>query len=541
MMLRLTVVEGAEAGRAYPSSATSVGIGNAADNEVQLDDHFISRHHGRILWVADGWVYRDLGSTNGSTIERAGNPIALDASHPESDLQPGDLLLLGKSVLRFELVEQLAVGQAAPTEAWPDHTLVASREIADLEASRKRQLSDLSALSEAYQLERQLSLSAEPEQMLDVILEAMLSAFPGATHAILLLIDKKTGRPRRQVARVRGEEGRAKEEVPVSMSVASRVLTEGRSLLFLDVPSEFADSQSAAAAGISSSLCAPLWTGEETVGLVQVESRHGTGRFSEGDLDRLSLFANRAALAIVASELHEAEETNRLLRDLSAMVTHDLKGPLTAITGFLDLLAAEQLPDEQAEYVEVARASSKWLSVLIAGILDVAKMESSGVQPNLEPVALAEEIPQALELIAYQIQEKSIALETALPDDLPTVLADREMVRRIVVNLVGNSVKFAPEQSTITVSARAAEKGDHLVVSVQDQGPGISEEHQARIFDKFVQVGKGRSAEKVSVGLGLAFCKMAVEAHGGRIWVESEPGQGARFSFSLPLGAAAGC
>ena len=540
-MLRLTVVEGAEAGRAYPSSATSVGIGNAADNEVQLDDHFISRHHGRILWVADGWVYRDLGSTNGSTIERAGNPIALDASHPESDLQPGDLLLLGKSVLRFELVEQLAVGQAAPTEAWPDHTLVASREIADLEASRKRQLSDLSALSEAYQLERQLGLLAEPEQMLDVILEAMLSAFPGATHAILLLIDKKTGRPRRQVARVRGEEGRAKEEIPVSMSVASRVLTEGRSLLFLDVPSEFADSQSAAAAGISSSLCAPLWTGEETVGLVQVESRHGTAKFSEGDLDRLSLFANRAALAIVASELHEAEETNRLLRDLSAMVTHDLKGPLTAVTGFLDLLAAEELPGEQAEYVEVARASSKWLSVLIAGILDVAKMESSGVQPNLEPVALAEEIPQALELIAYQIQEKRIALETALPDDLPAVPADREMVRRIVVNLVGNSVKFAPEQSTITVSARAAEKGDHLVVSVQDQGPGISEEHQARIFDKFVQVGKGRSAEKVSVGLGLAFCKMAVEAHGGRIWVESEPGQGARFSFSLPLGAAAGC
>lgn len=540
-MLRLTVVEGAEAGRAYPSSATSAGIGSAADNEVQLDDQFVSRHHGRLLRVADGWVYRDLGSTNGSTIERAGKRIALDASNPESDLRPGDLLLLGRSVLRFELIEQPAVGQAEPTEAWPDHTLVASREIADLEASRKRQLSDLSALSEAYQLERQLGLLAEPEQMLDVILEAMLSAFPGATHAILLLIDKKTGRPRRQMARVRGEEGRAKEEIPVSMSVASRVLTEGRSLLFLDVPREFADSQSAAAAGISSSLCAPLWTGEETVGLVQVESRHGTARFSEGDLDRLSLFANRAALAIVASELHEAEETNRLLRDLSAMVTHDLKGPLTAITGFLDLLAAERLSDEQAEYVEVARASSKWLSVLIAGILDVAKMESSGVRPNLEPVALAEDIPAVLELIGYQIQEKRIALETALPDDLPTVLADREMVRRIVVNLVGNSVKFAPEQSTITVSARAAEKGDHVVVSVQDQGPGISKEHQARIFEKFVQVGKGRSAEKVSVGLGLAFCKMAVEAHGGRIWVESEPGHGACFSFSLPLGAAAGC
>jgi signal transduction histidine kinase len=540
-MLRLTVVEGAEAGRVYPLGAISVGMGSAPDNEVQLDDHFVSRHHGRILRIADGWVYRDLGSTNGSTIERSGKRIALDASHPESDLQPGDLVLLGRSVLRLEVIEGPVGGQAEPAEPWPDHTLVASREIADLEASRKRQLSDLSALSEAYQLERQLGLSAEPEQMLDVILEAMLTAFPGATHAILLLIDKKTGRQRRQVARVRGEEGRAKEEIPVSMSVASRVLTEGRSLLFLDVPREFADSQSAAAAGISSSLCAPLWTGEETVGLVQVESRHGTARFSERDLDRLSLFANRAALAIIASELNQAEERNRLLRDLSAMVTHDLKGPLTAITGFLDLLAAERLPDEQAEYVEIARASSKWLSVLIAGILDVAKMESSGVRPNLEPVALAEEIPQALELIAYQIQEKRIALETALPDDLPAVLADREMLRRIVVNLVGNSVKFAPEESTIAVSAMVAEDGDHVVVSVQDEGPGIAKAHQARIFEKFVQVGKGRSAEKVSVGLGLAFCKLAVEAHGGRIWVESEPGHGACFSFSLPLGAAARC
>jgi signal transduction histidine kinase len=114
------------------------------------------------------------------------------------------------------------------------------------------------------------------------------------------------------------------------------------------------------------------------------------------------------------------------------------------------------------------------------------------------------------------------------------------MLRRIVVNLVGNSVKFAPEESTIVVSAKVAEEGDQLVVSVQDEGPGIAVEHQARIFEKFVQVGKGRSAEKVSVGLGLAFCKLAVEAQGGRIWVESEPGHGACFSFSLPVGAAAG-
>jgi len=360
---------------------------------------------------------------------------------------------------------------------------------------------------------------------------------------MLLLIDKKTGRPRRQVARVRGEEGRARDEIPVSMSVANRVLTEGKSLLFLDVASEFADSQSAAAAAISSSLCAPLWTGEETVGLVQVDSRQGKasppgGRrasFTERDLDRLSLFANRAALAIVASELYDAEERNRLLRDLSAMITHDLKGPLTAIMGFLDILAQEPLTGDQAEYVEIALASSKWLTVLIAGILDVAKMEGGEVELHRRPLTLAGEIAEALQLIDYQIREKRITLETVAPPGLPEVCADGELFRRIVVNLVGNSVKFAPGDSTITVSAALGGDADRVVISVRDQGPGIPKEHQGRIFDKFVQVAKGRSAEKISVGLGLAFCKMAVEAHGGSIWVESEPGQGACFSFSLPV------
>jgi signal transduction histidine kinase len=519
----------------FPSSEASVGVGTAADNEVQLSDPFVSRHHGRFFRTASGWMYRDLGSTNGSAIDRAGQQIALDASRPEADLVPGDMIVLGRSVLLVELI--------APDKESPSRTLVASRGLEDLAGSGERQLAELDGLAAAYQLERQLGLALGPEQMLDAILAAMLNAFPGATHAMLLLIDKKTGRPRRQVARVRGEEGRARDEIPVSMSVANRVLTEGKSLLFLDVASEFADSQSAAAAAISSSLCAPLWTGEETVGLVQVDSRQGKasppgGRrasFTERDLDRLSLFANRAALAIVASELYDAEERNRLLRDLSAMITHDLKGPLTAIMGFLDILAQEPLTGDQAEYVEIALASSKWLTVLIAGILDVAKMEGGEVELHRRPLTLAGEIAEALQLIDYQIREKRITLETVAPPGLPEVCADGELFRRIVVNLVGNSVKFAPGDSTITVSAALGGDADRVVISVRDQGPGIPKEHQGRIFDKFVQVAKGRSAEKISVGLGLAFCKMAVEAHGGSIWVESEPGQGACFSFSLPV------
>ena len=103
------------------------------------------------------------------------------------------------------------------------------------------------------------------------------------------------------------------------------------------------------------------------------------------------------------------------------------------------------------------------------------------------------------------------------------------------MNLVGNAVKFSPTDSRLVVSAKLGGEGDCVVVSVRDEGPGISHHHQALIFDKFVQVAGSRSAEKISVGLGLAFCRLAVEAHGGSIWVESEPGRGSCFSFSLPV------
>jgi len=533
-MVRLTVVQGPEGGQIFTFHDGSVGVGSAADNEVRLADPFISRHHGRFSLVAGRCTYQDLGSTNGSTVERAGQQMILDSAHPQIELESGDLLLLGETIVRFEFAE--AEQTVAPT---PQHTLIASRNLEDLPASAERQLANFEDLLAAYELERRLSLAFRPEEMLDTILEATLKAFPAATHAILLLIDKQTGKPRRQVARVRGEAGPAKEEIPVSMSVANRVLREGKSLLFRDVASEFADSRSVVAAGIRSSLCVPLWTGEETVGLIQVESRIGRAAFTERDLDRLCLFANRAALAILASELCESEHKNQLLRDLSAMITHDLKGPLTTVMGFLDLLAREPLEEHQKEYVQIALADSQCLSVLIAGILDAAKIESGEMKLRREPTEVREKIEEALGLIAYQLREKEILLETAISPDLPRVPTDPELFRRVVLNLVGNAVKFSPQGGRLAVEATLDSRSHSVVVSMQDEGPGIPKEYQSRIFDKFVQVGTGKPAEKISVGLGLAFCKLAVEAHGGEIWVESEPGHGARFSFSLPLAAPA--
>ncbi len=528
-MLRLSVLQGVDQGTVYVSRQTSAGVGTASDNDIQLSDPFASRHHGRLTLVAGRWIYRDLGSTNGSTIDRSGKRITLGAGNAELKLEPGDLILVGQSALRFSF-------PTAKEASAANQTVVASRGIEDLHAARQRQLRNFDDLSLAHQWEEQVGVAFEPEAMLDAILEAMLRAFPPATHVILLLLDRQTRRIRRQVARARGQEGRVEGELAVSMSIANRVIREGKSMLFTNPRDEFQDSESVVAAGLQSSLCAPLWTGEETIGLIQVESREGSADFTERDLDRLSVFANRAATAIIGCELCEAERRNHLLQDLSAMVTHDLKGPLTGIVGFLELLAREQLAEYQEEYVGQALVASKWLTVLIGGILDAAKLEAGELRPSIGPLAVREEVGEALSLISYQISEKDIHLVTAFRDDLPPVAADRDLFRRIIINLAGNSVALSPPGSTLTLSGTVSEESDLVVLSVQDEGPGIPRDYQGHIFDKFFQAEKREhSREKMSVGLGLTFCKLAVEAHGGNIWVDSEVGRGSRFSFSLPV------
>ena len=535
-MLQLTVIEGPDKGKVLKSPADSVSLGSGSASDVRLSDSFVSRRHGEFARIGGTWTYADRGSTNGSAIEREGRRIEVDQSGPGVELRPGDLVLVGQSVLRFEAAEEPSGERPAAKQ--PSHTVIATRTLADLQASRRRQSKSLEDLAAGYHLEKGISLAFEPEQMLDAILDALLVSFPTATHAIILLVDKASLQPKRQIAKVVGQPGRHQGDLPISMSVAGRVLREGRSMLFQDVAAEFEDSRSVVAAGLRSSLCAPLWTGEETVGLIQVESRGGKAEFTERDIDRLSLFANRAALAIVGCELTEAESRNRMMRDLSAMITHDLRGPLTGLLGFLDLLSQEELTDAQKLYVEYAFGSAKWLSMLVAGILDVAKMEDSEVRLGREPLDLAQEIREALALIDYQFVQKNIRLLTDVSADLPAVPANREFFRRIVVNLAGNAVDLSPSDTAVTVSARLSDDGKSAVVSVRDEGPGIPEEYQSRIFDKFFQAAsRQRSHEKVSVGLGLAFCKLAVEAHGGRIWVESTPSEGACFSFSLPLEA----
>lgn len=170
---------------------------------------------------------------------------------------------------------------------------------------------------------------------------------------------------------------------------------------------------------------------------------------------------------------------------------------------------------------------------MINDLLDVGKIEAGQMVLERSPIDLSTVAHAAVDQVRALARAKRIRLIEDLPSDLGTVAADEEKVRRVLVNLLGNAIKFTPEKGEVAVEARR--QGEAILVLVRDTGEGIPEEHRERIFEKFGQVETRQSGRTMSTGLGLTFCKMVVEAHGGRIWVESELQKGSTLSFVIPL------
>jgi len=230
-------------------------------------------------------------------------------------------------------------------------------------------------------------------------------------------------------------------------------------------------------------------------------------------------------------ELRKLEE----LRDsLTDMIVHDLRQPLQSLIGGLETLPIlGELNPDQREFLELSTDGGQTLLGMINDLLDISKMESGTLQldrTRVDPQAVVE---VAVRQVWNLAQEKEVDLRIdCRPGETP-LCADEEKLRRVLVNLLGNAIKFTPRRGCVTVSVRT-ESAEALQFSVADSGEGIPPEAFERIFEKFGQVENRKEGRKMSTGLGLTFCKMAVEAHGGRIWVESELGHGSVFSFTLP-------
>jgi len=216
-------------------------------------------------------------------------------------------------------------------------------------------------------------------------------------------------------------------------------------------------------------------------------------------------------------------------------MSHELRTPLNAVIGFSEVLSERMFGDlneKQDEYLKDIHASGQHLLSLINDILDLSKIEAGRMELELTNFDLPAALDNAIMLVRERAARHGISLHKGFDERLGQILADERKVRQVVLNLLSNAIKFTPEGGRIEVLA--APKDGSVEVSVSDTGVGIAPEDQEAVFEEFRQVGT--AAKKIEgTGLGLTLCRKFVELHGGKIWVKSQIGHGATFSFSLPM------
>jgi signal transduction histidine kinase len=238
----------------------------------------------------------------------------------------------------------------------------------------------------------------------------------------------------------------------------------------------------------------------------------------------------------LTSEKAQLEELLRLREELADMIVHDLRNPLTVIANGLQLLEGAAIQEADRQYVNIVtdtmRRASQRMERLVDTLLDIARFEEGSLELHLRSLDLRALIEEAIMEERHLAETKGVALEANLPSELPGVSADRDILLRVLINLVDNALKFTHTEGRVWVEVHPG--AGVMQVDVVDTGPGIPEGERERIFEKFTQV-RGHVQTRRGSGLGLAFCRMAVEAHGGHIWVEDGPaGKGSRFAFTIP-------
>ncbi len=253
------------------------------------------------------------------------------------------------------------------------------------------------------------------------------------------------------------------------------------------------------------------------------------------------------ALEQAHRDLQAAHETRE---NLTSMLVHDLRTPLTTMLASLDLLqppksapgkeasGAKVLDEMQAQLLTMCARSGRHLLSLVNQLLDIARLESGEMPLHIEPIKAQALMEDAVMHVHSQTMSNQSRIETSIEEPDTLLHADPDLLRRVLINLLANAVKFTRPNTLVRVElprqVQPEGEAPEVLFAISDQGQGVEPEDRERIFDKFAQGQNRREGKRSSSGLGLFFCKLAVEAHGGRIWVESTPGQGSTFFFLIP-------
>jgi len=387
---------------------------------------------------------------------------------------------------------------------------------------------------------------ADTKPVFDVILQSCQRLFAGDIVGVMLVRDDNL----LDVASYAGQgldELRKIFPLPLAeASVSGRAIVEQRVVAYPDVDAPDTPTLTRKLAGIvgfRSIVAAPMIFEGRGIGALWV-GRSFPGAFTDKHLALLRTFAEQAVIAIQNARLfreiqdksRQLEVANQHKSEFLANMSHELRTPLNAIIGFSEVLLERlfgELNEKQDDYLKDIHSSGRHLLQLINDILDLSKVEAGRMDLDIATFDLPSAISNAMTLIRERAQRHGIALGLDADAQLGEIVADERKFKQILLNLLTNAVKFTPDGGRIDVRARR--DAENVTVGVHDTGIGIAPEDQEAVFEEFRQVGRSYTSKQEGTGLGLTLTRKFVELHGGRIWLESEPGKGSTFTFTIPV------
>jgi signal transduction histidine kinase/CheY-like chemotaxis protein len=419
---------------------------------------------------------------------------------------------------------------------------------------REREVSERAAeLATINNITQALAAQLERDKLIQLVGDQLRELFH-ASIAYIALLDRAT-----MMLNFPYTYGESAQPRPFGAGLTSQIIRSGQPLLINEdmeghrarLGVEQLGRRSASYLGV------PIPSGGEMVGVISVQSTDQEGRFTESDQRLLSTIASAVGVALHNAKLFEearvarmaAEEADAAKSSFLSTVSHELRTPLTSVLGFAKIIRrrleerlfplipsddrkVEQTKNQVVENLGVVVSEGERLTKLIDDVLDLAKIEAGKFTWNVSMVSVQDVVERAVSATSSLFDAKKLKLEQQIEPGMPPVTGDHDRLIQVVINLISNAVKFTTDG---TIRCAAHRKAGEIVVSVTDSGIGIAPADQAKVFERFKQVGDTLTDKPKGTGLGLPICKEIVEYHGGQIWVQSTPGKGSTFSFTLPI------
>ncbi len=366
------------------------------------------------------------------------------------------------------------------------------------------------------------------------LLKKIVSAARELIHteaASILLLDEATGQLRFAMASNIKPHEMEEIAVPLEGSIAGWIVSHGEPRVIEDLSKERSHYQGVDnRIGFHSRnlLGVPMRTHKKIIGVMQAMNKENNKRFTDDDIITLRTLAGQAATAIENARLFQQS-------DFIAEMVHELRTPLAALKASTTLLQRPDLPDtKRSDIITTMRGETERLISLTDDFLNVARLESGRIQLTVAPFEINKLLTECVDVVLQQANEKNISI--VIEENGYSAEADRGKVKQVLLNLLTNAIKYNRPDGKITLHVEPAQEHEHpfVQISVADTGYGIPREHQKNMFQKFFRVPTTENVAR-GTGLGLTICKHIAEAHGGRIWLESEQDVGSTFFFTVPL------